>query len=363
MEGTFTLDTTIPKYLLVEDHIRQAIKQKKIVDKLPGERVLAKELGYSYMTIRKAIDNLVTEGLLYKVPTKGTYVADQSTSSKAKTRTIGYFLDSRIAGGLSSPYYAMIFNALEKQTASKGYSLVYFTDTSESSLHTIMQRLDGVIASCFLRVENLVQDIKAIVPVVAIDNSVADKTIPSVIIDNFNAEVETVDYLCSLGHRRIGFMTGLEDSDVGKNRYEGYKSGLSKHAIEMDPDLVFRGNYTFGSGVSGAAYFLTLEQRPTAIICANDSMALGAINKLHQEGLEVPDQISIIGFDDIDIARQITPPLTTVSVPVEAIARRAFAMLECLIEGRPLDNRHVALEAHLVARGTSGDPRKKVAAA
>ena len=346
------MEITTPKYILVEEYIRKQIRENRITEKLPGERALAAELGFSYMTIRKAVDNLVSEGLLYKIPTKGTYVADQN-SSKVKNRTIGYFLDNRIAGGLASPYYAMIFNAIEKQATRKGYSLVYFTDSSEFNLEQVMQKLDGVIASCFLRVETLVQEIKSLVPVVAIDNSVADKTIPSVIIDNFNAEVETVDYLCSLGHKRIGFITGLEDSDVGKNRYEGYKNGLIKHRIAMDPELVFRGNYTFGSGVGGIEYFLGLQQRPTAVICANDSMALGAISILHQLGMQVPDDFSIVGFDDIQIAEQITPPLTTVSVPIDRIAECAFDMLEKLIDGKALDNRHIALEAHLVTRGTT----------
>ena len=348
-------DIIIPKYVLTEDYIRQQIKKNRFGDKLPGERALATRLGFSYMTVRKAVDNLVNEGLLYKIPTKGTFIADQK-ANKVKTRTIGYFLDSRIAGGLSSPYYSMIFNAIEKQAARKNYSLVYFSDTSTSNLHAVLKKLDGVIASSFLRVENLIQEIKAIVPVVAIDNSVADKTIPSVIIDNFNAQVQSVDHLCSLGHQRIGFMTGLEDSDVGKNRYEGYQSSLIKQKIEVVPTLVFRGHYTFDSGVSGAQYFLELDDRPTAIICANDSMALGAINKLHQEGLEVARHMSIVGFDDIDIAHQVTPPLTTVSVPVDEIASCAFNMLKSLIDGRTLDNRHIALEAHLVPRGTSREP-------
>lgn len=348
------MDTTIPKYLLVEDHIRQQIKQRKITSKLPGERVLAKELGYSYMTIRKAIENLVAEGLLYKVPTKGTFVTDQK-AQKPKTRTIGYFLDNRIAGGLSSPYYALIFDALQKTTAREGYSLIYFTDIDQPNLHRVLTKLDGVIATCFPRVENFIQEIKKTVPVVAIDNSVADKTIPSVIIDNFSAMVESIDYLCSLGHERIGFITGLEDSDVGKNRYEGYKSGLIKNGIDAEPELVFRGNYTFGSGVSGVEYFLSLEQRPTAIMCANDSMALGAISKLHREGLQVPDDMSIIGFDDIDLASQVTPALTTIFVPVNEVAVCAFNMLQHLIDGKPLDNRHLALAAHLVPRETSAE--------
>lgn len=357
------MDTTIPKYILVEDYIRQQIRQRKITDKLPGERTLAAELGYSYMTIRKAIENLVSEGILYKVPTKGTYVADRK-KNRSKTRTIGYFLDSHIAGGLSSPYYALIFNALEKETARNGYTLSYFTDANQSNLPKTLKKLDGVIASSFLRVESLIQEMKEFVPVVVIDNSTADKTIPSVIIDNFSAEVESVDHLCSLGHQRIGFMTGLEDSDVGKNRYEGYKNGLQKHGIGVDETLVFRGNFTYGSGVSGIEYFLSLEssQRPTAIICANDSMALGAMSSLHKAGLTVPDDLSVIGFDDIDIASQVTPPLTTVAVPVEEIAARAFAMLKALIEGQPLENRHVALPAHLVVRGSTAEVSAQTAA-
>lgn len=356
------MDVTTPKYLLVEEYIKKQIRKRKIIDKLPGERILATELGFSYMTIRKAIENLVTDGILYKVPTKGTYVADQK-KNKIKTRTIGYFLDSRIAGGLSSPYYALIFDALEKETARHGYSLIYFTDSSHSNLHKMLKKLDGVIASSFARVEEFIQEIKELVPVVVIDNSAADKTIPSVIIDNFSAEAETVDYLCTLGHERIGFMTGLEDSDVGMNRYEGYRSGLTRHNIGIDETLVYRGNYTFGSGSSGVEYFLSLEQAPTAIICANDSMALGAMSKLHKKGLEVPGDISIVGFDDIDIADQVIPPLTTVSVPVKQIAKRAFTMLECLIEGKSLENRHVALDAHVVVRDSSAEVTKKTAVA
>lgn len=355
------MDTTIPKYLLVEDYIRKAIKKGEISSKLPGERVLARDLGYSYMTVRKAVDNLVSEGVLYRIPTKGTFVAE-ARQQKTKTRTIGYFLDSRIAGGLSSPYYAMLFNAIERQASAQDYSLIYFNDAKQTKIEKVLRKLDGVIASSFPRVEQTIQEIKASVPVVAVDNSLADKAVPSVIIDNYNAEAEAVGYLCSLGHKRIGFISGLEDSDVGKNRYEGYRGGLHKNDIEIDEILVFRGNYTFSSGSSGVEYFLSLEERPSAIVCANDSMALGAISQLHKAGLSVPDDVSIIGFDDIDVAQQITPPLSTISVPVDEIARRAFDMLECLIKGQPLENRHVALEAHLVKRGTCAKLAGTVAA-
>ena len=198
---------------------------------------------------------------------------------------------------------------------------------------------------------------------VAIDNSAADKTIPSVIIDNFSALVETVDYLCGLQHERIGFMTGLNDSDVGKNRFEGYRSGLARHDIEFDASLVFKGNYSFLSGIEGAAYYLRLEQIPTAIVCANDSMAIGVMYKLQQEGYKVPEDVSVVGFDDINVASQITPSLTTVFAPIEEIAATAFTMLEDLIENRLLENRHVALPGRLIVRRSSDGPSREIAAA
>ncbi len=357
------MDITTPKYILVEGHIRKAIRNKSIVDKLPGERTLARELGFSYMTIRKAIDNLVNEGILYKIPTKGTFVADRKTNAKKKTRNIGYFLDNSIVAGLSSPYYSLIFDAIEKEATRHTYSLVYFSDISENKLRKILPKLDGVIASCFPRNENIIQEIKETIPVVVIDNSCADKTIPSVIIDNFNADVESVDYICSLGHKRIGFMTGLEDSDVGKNRYAGYLKGLNKNAIEYDEALMYRGNYSYEAGIQGAKYYLSLAKPPSAIICANDSMALGAMQELHRAGINVPEDMSIIGFDDIEVASQIIPALTTVAAPVNEIAKRSFNMLEHLIQGKELDNKHVALSAHLVIRQSCTELEKKSAVA
>ncbi len=354
-----------PKYQQVEQHIRQAIKQRTIVDKLPGERTLAKELGVSYMTLRKAIENLVAEGLLYKIPTKGTFVATgRDQRNKKRHSTVGYFLDSSITSGISSPYYSLIFNALEKEASSHGYSLIYFSDTSESNLRAALDRLDGVIATCFPRNEDIIQDIKDAIPVVVIDNAASDKSIPSVIIDNFNADVQSVDYICSLGHKRIGFMCGLSDSDIGKNRFAGYQKGLHKNGIEVDERLVYRGDYSFKSGIYGAEYYLGMQKdRPTAIICANDSMALGAIRKLLHEGFEVPGDFSIVGFDDIEVASQIVPALTTVAAPIEAIAHQSFAMLLDLINGKTPASQHIALPAQLVVRQSCSELKKTHAAA
>ena len=355
------MEKSKPKYVLVEEKIRQAIKNREFTDKLPGERTMAKQFGFSYMTIRKAVDNLVTEGVLYKVPTKGAYVADRKTGKK-KTNVIGYFLDSSIVAGLSSPYYSLIFNALEKQASKHGYSLIYFSDIGDSTSLKHLNKVEGVIASCFPRIENVIHDINTSTPIVVIDNSSSDKTIPSVIIDNFNAVNDSVDHLCKLGHKRIGFMTGLDDSDVGKNRYAGYVNGLIMHDLKLDEGLVYKGNYSFKSGLAGAEYFLAMDAPPTAIICANDSMAIAALRKIVTKQLIVPDDISILGFDDIEVAGQIEPGLTTVSAPIDEMAESAVNMLISQIQNREIPNKHIALPAKLKIRGTCADAKNTIAA-
>ena len=350
-----------PKYILVENKIKLAIKNREFIDKLPGERTLAKTFGYSYMTIRKAIDNLVAEGILYNVPTRGAFVADRKTAKK-KTNVIGYFLDNNIVAGLTSPYYSLIFDALAKQATKHGYSLIYFSDFEDTSSIKRMNKVDGVIASCFPRIEKAIHEINNNLPVVVIDNSSSDKTIPSIIIDNFNAVRESVGHLCEHGHKRIGYITGLDDSDVGRDRYAGYINALTTHGLKLNEELVFRGDFSFESGLTGADYFLSLKKPPTAIMCANDSMAIAALGRITQKGLVVPDDISIIGFDDIPVASHMHPPLTTLAAPINKIAKLAVEMLISLIQNKDIENKHVALSAKLISRKTCADVKDSAAA-
>jgi DNA-binding LacI/PurR family transcriptional regulator len=340
-----------PKYILVQDRIKEDIRSGRIVDKLPGERTLARELDISYMTVRKAIENLVREGVLYKVPTKGTFV-NSSGAGKRVTRNIGFFLDDRVEDSISSPYYSLIFKALEKEAVRNNYNLIYFSDFNDLEPSQGMNKVDGLIIGCFPRLENKIQELKKLLPVVLIGNSSADKSIPSVIIDNFNGIVDSMDYLWSLEHTRIGFITGLQDSDVGKDRLKGYLSALNRFGIAEDKNLIYEGDYSYESGAKGAEYLLSLDSPPTAIACANDSMAIGAIKTIREKGLSVPDDVSVVGFDDISVASQIYPPLTTVAAPIKEIAANSMRVLISLIEGVVPENRHMALSAQLVIRGS-----------
>lgn len=340
----------LPKYKIVENEIIQRINDGLFIDQIPGERSLAELFGCSYMTARKAVNNLVTQGWLYKIPTKGTFV--QAKNDKAKTAIIGYFLDKRIQSGISSPYYSMIYNAIVKEAAAHEHTVIYFSDSDCDRLNRVLDKIDGVIATCFPHNEDIIKLMKKKLPLVVIDNPSHDKTIPSVVIDNFTADYNTVKYLYELGHKTIGFMSGLHDSDVGKARLNGYRQGLIDMGLAYDLSLTFFGNYSFESGIKGADYFLSLDEMPQAIICANDSMALGAIQKLKASGIKIPEDISIIGFDDIQFASQVSPALTTVAAPIDEVAHESFTMLQKLIEGKPLIFQHISLSTRLISRGT-----------
>lgn len=344
------------KYLHIKKDLEARIAQGEFgFGRLPGERKLAEQYDVSYMTVRKAVIHLVNAGLLTKVPKKGVFVLDnrlknKELSSQEKQLTLGYFLDKTIVSGISSPYYSLIFHAIENYAASQNFSVIYFSNSSESALELALEQVDGVIASCFPRIEDIIYTIESQVPVVVIDNSSSDKSIPSVILDNFNAEKNCTDYVCSLGHKRIGFMTGLENCDIGRSRIAGYKKGLKAHGLQIDEQLIFKGNYAFEAGLKGAEYFLSLDHPPTALICANDSMAMGAIKQIKSHGLSVPDDMSVIGFDNINVASYLTPALTTIAAPYDEMAKQAVDLLVKQVRKEVIVSNHVVLATQLIQR-------------
>lgn len=343
------MSNKIPKYIHIKDKIKKGIDNGTIDGKLDGERVLAEKFNVSYMTVRKAVQELVEEGVLHKITTKGTFVSHRKMSPKI-THNIGFFLDKGIKQGISSPYYSQVFKALEEAVKEVGYNILLFSDFDDLNPLKNQKKIDGVIICCFPRIEDKIQEVKKYLPIVLLDNIASDKSIPSITIDNYNSCRESADYLWSLGHRRIGFITGLMDSDVCKDRLLGYKNALTEQGVHEDKTLIFKGDYSYESGEKGGKYFASLSERPTAIICANDSMAIGAMKALRENNVSIPEQISIIGFDDIEVASRVFPPLTTSAAPITSLADKAIKMLLDSINGKDLDYEHKILPAKLIVR-------------
>ena len=168
---------------------------------------------------------------------------------------------------------------------------------------------------------------------------------------------EAADYLVSLGHTRIGFITGPSGFMSAGERRVGFTEALKAHGLKLDPGYMVEGGYTYESGVAGANLLLSRRPRPTAIFAGNDEMAAGAYRSAHKLGLRIPEDLSIIGFDDGPLAERMLPSLTTIRLPIRDLGRRAARRLIGAAE-EPATGQF--LVPHLVVRDSCARPRSGV---
>jgi LacI family transcriptional regulator len=163
-------------------------------------------------------------------------------------------------------------------------------------------------------------------------------------IDNYNAAFNVVKYLVGLGHTDIGIITGNLDKLSGKKRLSGFKAAFSSYGLELNEDLIADGNFMEMSGYEGMKKILSSEKKPTAVFVCNDTMAIGAYKAIAESGLKIPDDISIVGFDNAQYSPHMSPPLTTVNVSLPEVAKITANLL---IES--IENDKITLVQNLVA--------------
>lgn len=190
-------------------------------------------------------------------------------------------------------------------------------------------------------------------PLVAIDTNIETPGCPVVIATNRDGAITAMDYLLELGHRRIGFVGGRTDLQSGIRRLQGYLDSLEAAGIPADPALIQEGNFTWEAGYYCGQRLLTLDQRPTAIFAANDQSAFGVIRAAHELGLQIPRDVSIVGFDNVpEAAYHLPTGLTTVDQSVREMGLVATEMLIDMIDGKPLEQQVRKLPTHLIVRGS-----------
>ena len=180
--------------------------------------------------------------------------------------------------------------------------------------------------------------------------------VPWISVGDSEAADAMTEHLLELGHRRVGFIIGHPDHGQSHDRFAGYRSALQRHDINIDDTLVEQGLFTYDSGCSCARKLLSLEPRPTAIFASNDPMAMGVLSVAHEMGIDVPGELSVVGFDDASFARYAWPPLTTVRQPITEVARLATEVLTQNLQGQLEDDTEHRLQAELVHRASTGAP-------
>jgi len=190
-------------------------------------------------------------------------------------------------------------------------------------------------------------------PMVMANEFAPELELPTVHIDNLTAAFNAVNYLQELGHKRIGCIAGPEEMPLCHYRLQGYVQALRRTGATVDPHYIARGDFTYAAGGLALEQLLSLPQPPTAVFCHSDVMALGALSYAKRRGLNVPKDLSIIGFDNISLSEFCDPPLTTVAQPRYDIGREAMLLLLDQLNGQTVSSGSRLLDCELIVRGST----------
>jgi len=262
---------------------------------------------------------------------------------------------------ISNPFFAEVIRGIEQVAHQNRYSVLlgdtqYSRDREQAYADLLGTRqADGLIT--------LLPHIPRVtmagrLPIVNACEYVKDRTITSVYVDNVAAAREATDYLITLGHRAIAFITGPMKSPISVDRDQGYQMALASAGIKRDPKLTAEGDFSLESGIRAVESIFARRERFTAVFCSNDEMALGAMRGIRSGGLKVPEDVSVVGFDDIRFARYADPPLTTIAQPMGDIGRESMRMLIEIMNGIDVPARKRILPTQLVVRASTAHCRQ-----
>ncbi len=274
-----------------------------------------------------------------------------------QTRTIGMLITSS-----SNPFYSEVVQGVERSCYERGYSLILCnTDGDEERmnrcLETLMQkRVDGLIVM-FTENHRPSQDTLSryqTVPVVMMDWA-PFAGVNDIIQENaFIGGKMATDYLIAQGYRHIACITGPLDKTTSQQRLDGYRQAISEAGLALRADFEVTGDFEFAGGLTAMEKLLALPQPPDAVFAGNDAMAVGVYQALYQRGLRVPQDVAVMGYDDIQLAQYMTPPLTTIHQPKDELGELAIDTLLHRLKDPEAEAQVLVLTPELVVRASVG---------
>ena len=275
-------------------------------------------------------------------------VAARSLSIR-RSNTIGIVLPE-----MHGEFFSEVIRGVDVAARRAGYHILVSGSHSDAGemmdvVEAMRGRVDGLVV---MAPDVAVDSLSDRVPLVLLNSS--DQHHHVITIDNYGGARTMMRHLIDLGHKHIAFICGPSQNADAKERIRGYRQCM--RSLEVKP-IEVKGDFTEASGAAAAREIVKMTPRPTAIFAANDSMAIGALGALAEARVRVPKDIAVAGFDDIPIARYVSPQLTTIGVDIAELGRRAFAVLvETIAQQRPRDPRRERITTTLVVRKSCGPP-------
>lgn len=327
--------------------------------------------GVSIKTVSRVVNNEPnvresTRQTVQKAVRKLKYRPDPSARSLAGKRSylIGLLYDDpSLYENPSSNYIVNVQQGALRVCKTENYGLVihpcnYQDKGLNGEIRSLIShsKIDGMILTPPLTDQKslLAAITKAGIPTVLISPGNGAESRASVVTNDRVICSEMTEYLASLGHTKIAFITGNPDHTALENRFRGYQDGLKKAGLTYRKGLVVEGDNSFAAGEECGKKLLQRKDPPTAIFCCNDDMATGVLRVAHRMGIKIPDELSVAGFDDIPLAQQIYPALTTIRQPVRKMAEAAAELITAKLRSQLLEDKPIVVDAELKIRESTG---------
>ncbi len=328
---------------------------------------IAKKAGVSISTVSYALNGSQkispeTKEKIWKIAKElGYYPNTHARSLKGKNKHLLALVVHEIKG----PYYEELVRGIQDVAVLFGYNLVIFCELDQeepASVSFLANRfVDGaILLSSRLKDEDIEFISKKKLPLVVLDRTLKLPNVASVVVNNKKGGREIAKHFVELGHKRIGFMHGALDSHDNSERYKGFISELEKYGLTVSKNDTLFGNFTEEGGYNAMKEYLKKNKKTaTAFFCANDEMAIGTIKAIQDSGLNVPEDISIAGFDDIPLSVYVSPKLTTIKRPVYQLGSFSAHQLLSMISGKNMNNSTISLDVELIVRESTTKPKSK----
>lgn len=324
---------------------------------------IAKKSGFSPTTVSKALNDYpdisaATKMKIRTIARELGYTPNSSARALATSKSwlIGVLYNEDQGLGIRHPHFSEIIEKFKERIEQAGYELIFISQRIGERNnfiyeHCVHRGVDGVFIANPPEAEGLEDLINSRIPCVASEPVPGNVT--CVVSDNVEGAKKAADYLFSLGHRRVAHIAGPSNAASSQERIMGYKMSIRAHDTDYEDGIIeFAEQYNFKSGYEAMQRLLDMDQPPTGLFCASDILACGAIAAARERGLYVPEDVSIIGFDDIDIAAYVVPALTTVRQNRAEIGLTCAEMLLKILDGEKTRSEPIRIPTQLIIRNS-----------
>ncbi len=328
---------------------------------MAGLKDVAREAEVSIATVSRVLNlpenvhpdtRVRVQKAIKKLNYKPSRVARRLRVNNGASNLIGLLIPD-----IRNPFYVEVVRGVEKAASEMGYAFImsnFSQNVGKEKLYMdimLSESVDGLIVAPASEDDKIVlQLIKSGLPIVCIDRALANARVDSVVVNNYLGTREALEYLISLGHERIAVILGPLEIPTYKERLKAYRETMLAHNIELDENLIKIGDSSHNSGCLFTKELLAMRHPPTAIFAGNNLISLGTLEVLHLKKIRIPEDISVLGFDDVFWAISLNPPLTAVSQPGFEIGRRAAEMLFQRIKDPKRTHAKVVLNTQLMVR-------------